>query len=79
MTNPNYDPDKDETTQPAVTRKCCFDMERKYGWTLKRAAPSANGGDMPIDCVFKGDCRFPFCYMDLTAGVESDDDETELA
>ena len=31
-----YDPDKDETTYPAVSEWNCQEMERRQGWSLKR-------------------------------------------
>lgn len=66
MTN-KPDP-RDETTHSASDSGKCYEMERKYGWRLKRIDTYPNDPIFKVDCVFYGDAPFPN-YME-----ETDDD-----
>lgn len=53
-----------ETQHPAVAPGDCKQMARKYGWRLKRIDPTGSK-DLPVNCVFEGDCEFPKGSIDL--------------
>lgn len=52
-----YDPDKDETTYPAVSEWNCQEMERRQGWSLKRVE-NTNDKTLCVRCVFQGKVSF---------------------
>ncbi|NEZ61991.1 hypothetical protein D0962_04245 [Leptolyngbyaceae cyanobacterium CCMR0082] len=67
-----YDPKTDTTTWSVTAEPCCEAMKRRNGWqliTIRRT----NIKDLPVDCVFKGNCQFEKKYMDLTQGDKDDD------
>lgn len=66
MPKPRYDEDKNETRHAAVDEDRCDEMSDKYGWPLK--VTEATSGDLPIDCVFDGNCEFPLSRMELSQG-----------
>jgi hypothetical protein len=47
------DVDEGENRHSAASPKYCKDMEKKYGWKLKRVEPN-NDPILPVDCIFKG-------------------------
>ena len=48
----SYDP-KMENVHSATDPEKCRDMERKYGWKLKRVKPTGDP-TLKVDCVFYG-------------------------
>lgn len=59
MTNPLNLPNDGETIHSAADSDSCYEMERKYGWRLKRIDDYPNAPIMKVDCVFYGDAPFP--------------------
>lgn len=52
-----YDPNKDETSYPAVSECDCQVMKQRQGWTLKRVEPT-NDKLLTVRCVFQGKVNF---------------------
>jgi len=53
---PSYDPTK-ENVHSATDPEKCRDMERKYGWKLKRVKPTGDP-TLKVDCVFLRQANF---------------------
>jgi hypothetical protein len=49
---PSYDPTK-ENVHSATDPEKCRDMERRYGWKLKKVLPTGDP-TLKVDCVFYG-------------------------
>ncbi|HAG83751.1 MAG TPA: hypothetical protein DCL61_22030 [Cyanobacteria bacterium UBA12227] len=43
----------EENRHSAASEKNCKNMEKKYGWKLKRVEPT-NNPILPVDCIFEG-------------------------
>ncbi|NJL91215.1 MAG: hypothetical protein HC916_16610 [Coleofasciculaceae cyanobacterium SM2_1_6] len=63
MTNPRYEPEKDESRHGAVIPQDCLKMEKKYGWSLKRIEKTRQE-ILEYDCIFKGETEFPNSYYE---------------
>lgn len=50
--------------QQAADERCCEEMERKYGWELKRVEVTPEDPIFKVDCVFEGLTEFPQPYYD---------------
>lgn len=58
MTDTNESNPKDTSWHAATDPEKCLEMERKYGWKLLRI--KRVGGDiLKVNCIFKGQTRFP--------------------
>ena len=63
-----YDPDENISRHAATDDEYCYEMETKYGWTLKRIE-KLKGDTLKADCVFDGKTEFPKPFH------EQDDDD----
>ncbi|MGK7905479.1 MAG: hypothetical protein AB4352_29555 [Hormoscilla sp.] len=64
MPKPRYDEDENLSRHAATDEGCCEEMERKYGWKLKRIEPIRYDPIFKVDCVFEGQTEFPQPYHD---------------
>jgi hypothetical protein len=71
MPKPRYNRDSNETKHSVWDEECCKEMEKKYGWNLKRV----EFDEISPDWVFEGYCDFPPSGMDLSQGEYNDEDE----
>jgi hypothetical protein len=45
---------REENVHSATDAKKCYEMERRYGWRLKRIKPTKDK-ILKVDCVFRGE------------------------
>ncbi|MEG4114126.1 hypothetical protein QUA70_25275 [Microcoleus sp. LAD1_D5] len=48
------DDSEQENRHSASSEEDCKEMEKKYGWELKRVEQNEDDSDLSVDCVFKG-------------------------
>ena len=48
------DDSEQENRHWASSEEDCKEMEKKYGWELKRVEQNEDDSDLSVDCVFKG-------------------------
>jgi hypothetical protein len=66
-----YDPEEDVSRHAAADDECCYEMERKYRWKLKRI-DNLRGNIFKVDCIFYGKTEFPKSFYDPEQ-AENDD------
>lgn len=71
MPKPRYDEDENVSRHAATSPKKCQDMEKKYGWKLKRVELTSDP-TLEVDCVFEGKTAFPISYQNTDKEEKKD-------
>ena len=63
MPKKRYDEEENISRHATTNEECCEEMEKKYGWKLKRIEES-DDSFFDVDCVFDGKTEFPKTYKE---------------
>jgi hypothetical protein len=58
MVTSNANNEQPESRHSVTERRRCYEMEKKYGWTLLRIEPTRDK-TLKYNCVFEGETEFP--------------------